>query len=152
VVPVLWTTAHTGTVIQPQATPFRLFLRYFQPLATPGAVCSVARVVSILNIDRKPKVAPGIGPARLETGRFAAANCENLKPSRNCRYMTPPPEVFRSGTMPYGSAGRPVRYSMTLRTKRGPVACCFWLWPGLCFINGVSVGMIRFYAYANYPF
>ena len=36
-VPVLWTTAHTGTVIQPQATPFRLLLRYFQPLATPDA-------------------------------------------------------------------------------------------------------------------
>ena len=38
VVPVLRTTTHTRSVIQPQAAPFRLFLRYFQPLATPDAL------------------------------------------------------------------------------------------------------------------
>ncbi len=36
--PVLWTTTHTGTIIQPQATPFWLLLRYFEPLATPDAL------------------------------------------------------------------------------------------------------------------
>jgi hypothetical protein len=37
-VPVLRSTTHTRAVIQPQAAPFRLFLRYFQPLATPDAL------------------------------------------------------------------------------------------------------------------
>src|SRR5210317_232314 len=35
---VLWTTTHARSVIEPQATPFRLFLRYFQPLATPDTL------------------------------------------------------------------------------------------------------------------
>ena len=37
VVPVLRATTNTGSVIQPQATPFRLLVRYFQPVATPDA-------------------------------------------------------------------------------------------------------------------
>ena len=37
-VPALRAMAHARSVIQPQATPFRLFLRYFQPLATPDAL------------------------------------------------------------------------------------------------------------------
>ena len=36
--PALRTTSHARSVIQPQATPFRLFLRYFEPLATPDAL------------------------------------------------------------------------------------------------------------------
>jgi hypothetical protein len=35
--PVLRATALTGSIIQPQAGPFRLFVRYFQALATPDA-------------------------------------------------------------------------------------------------------------------
>ena len=38
VMPVLWPLTHTWAVDQPQAAPFQLFLRYFQPLATPDAI------------------------------------------------------------------------------------------------------------------
>ena len=38
VVTVLRATTHAGSVIQPQAAPFWLLLRYFQPLATPDAL------------------------------------------------------------------------------------------------------------------
>ena len=37
-VPVLRSTTHTRAVIQPQATPIRLFLWHFPPLAAPDAL------------------------------------------------------------------------------------------------------------------
>ena len=37
---VLGSLPDTGAVIEPQATPFRLFLRHFQPLLTPNSLDS----------------------------------------------------------------------------------------------------------------
>ena len=52
-VTVFWSTTHARSVIKPQAAPFRLFLRHFQPLATPDAFHSLVVDVPALMTEQR---------------------------------------------------------------------------------------------------
>ena len=73
-VPVFWSTTNTRSVIQPQETPFRLLLRYFQPLATPDARHTF--VIDLPAFPDQKAVQFAIAITAIFIGQFLQTFCE----------------------------------------------------------------------------
>jgi hypothetical protein len=99
---VLWATTHAGTVVQPQATSFGLFLWHFQPLTTPDAFHALVVDVPALITEQRGDVPIAI------TAVLAGQVDNSLRQSILVIAHDQRAALCRSG-LPQNAAGPPLR-------------------------------------------